>query len=283
MSLLRSLLGVAVASLAASCTDGGKASEAHATHYVNVVAATAAADIKDLETGLPLGVTQLSSLFANGASPSGDLAGVRSGLRKIRAVVPELTRSASTFFAVADAHGIAVRNDLEQDVMAGQDVWKLFPALRRTTESPFVVGAGLFAGARVGPDADRDWVAAVPMKDGAGAYGGMLLGGWTMRRFAYHLQESLRHDLTDEQAKTKDPAKLPIVYVSVFDGSGVYSTPTTPAVNQKALTDLGLVQKTAAGMAHGVASITDRDFGWAAVRVPSAGPDTGVVLLWSEI
>jgi hypothetical protein len=49
------------------------------------------------------------------------------------------------------------------------------------------------------------------------------------------------------------------------------------------MADLDLVAKTAAGPAHGTISITDRDFGWAAVRTPRLGPDTGIALLRSEI
>jgi hypothetical protein len=278
----RALLAVALL-LLPSCKDSGKASEARAVQWVATVAALGEKDVKDLEVGLPAGATRLLPLFQNGSDPSNDMDGVRKGLRKIRAEVPELTRSASTFFALANPEGIAIRNDLEQDVMAGQDVWKLFPELKKTTTQPFVVASGLFSGARAPGEPDRDWVAAVPLKDMQGRYGGMLMGGWTMRRFAYHLQESLRHDLTEDQAKTKDPGKLPIVYVAVFDPSGVYCAPVTPAVNQKALIDLGLAAKTAGGPAHGVITITERDFGWAATRMPSVGPDSGAVVLWSEI
>jgi hypothetical protein len=104
-----------------------------------------------------------------------------------------------------------------------------------------------------------------------------------MRRFAFHLQESMRNDLLRDPAMGADPGKIPIVYVSAFDAAGVYSAPTTPAVNQKAIADLGLLERTKSGTVHGVLTITDRDFGWAAARVPTAGPDVGVVVLWSEI
>ncbi len=275
-------LGLALAVLA-GCTDHGKVAEEKATHAIDAVAKRAAADVNDLAVGMPAAMPKLAPLFAQGAEPSGDLAGVRKALRQIRAEVPELTRSNSTFFALTDAKGIAVRNDLDQDVMAGQDVWKLFPELKKTTDAPFVTTTGLFAGARAPGDPDRDWVAATPLKDPHGAFAGMLLGGWTMRRFAYHLEEAFRHDLTAEQAKTKDPGKLPIVYVSVFDPSGVYCAPTTPAVNRQALIDLGLVARTSGGAVHGVVSITDRDFGYAAVRVPTVEAEGGVVVLWSEI
>jgi hypothetical protein len=247
------------------------------------MAQRATEDVAEVKRGLPAGATQLASLYADGADPAKDLPGIRKGLRRIRAEVPDLTRAVSTFFALTDAQGIAVRNDLEQDVMAGQDVLKLFPDLGKAKEGGVATAAGLFGGARAPGEADRDWVAAAAVKNAQGTYEGLLLTGWTFRRFAFHLQEALKHDLVEEQAKTKDPGKLPIVYVAVFDTSGLYAPPLTPAVNEKALLDLGLVGKTSAGPAHGTINITDRDFGYAAARIPDLEPDAGVVVLWSEI
>jgi hypothetical protein len=276
-------LAAVVAVLSASgCKDEGKASEASAVRELPSVSHLVDEDVQELARGLPVGAKQLRSLYEKGGDPAKDLTALRTGLRRIRGEVPDLTKSKATFFALADAHGIAIRNDLEQDVMAGQNVWSLFPALAKVETAGFVTSTGLFAGAR-GPEADRDWVAAAPVTDDKGAFEGALLAGWTMRRFANHLQESTRHDLIDELAKAKNPGKLPIVYVMVFDRSGVFSAPLTPSVNEKAILDLNLVDKTQAGMTHGVLSITERDFGYAAVRMPSLEADGGIAILWSEI
>jgi len=266
-----------------SCKDGAKLSEERATRSATLMSQRATEDVAEVKRGLPVGAAQLASLYADGADPAKDLPAVRKGLRRIRAEVPDLTRAVSTFFALTDAQGIAVRNDLEQDVMAGQDVLKLFPDLARAKDGGVVSAAGLFGGARAPGEPDRDWVAAAPIKNGQGAFAGLLLTGWTFRRFAFHLQEALKHDLIEEQAKTKDPGKLPIVYVAVFDKAGLYAPPLTPEVDEKALKDLDLVSKTSAGPAHGTISITDRDFGYAASRIPDLEPDAGVVVLWSEI
>jgi hypothetical protein len=280
------LLSVVALGGAGACVDHAKESEDHAVKWIAAVEKRATSDIDEMKVGLPLGAKQFTPIYAHGATANDDLAGVRNTLLRVRGVIPELTRSSSTFFALTDANGLAIRNDLEQDVMAGQDAWKLFPELKDTKNGRIVATGGLFAGGRPS-EPDRDWVIAAPVNDEAGKFVGTLMGGWTYRRFAYHLQETLRHDLTELQLKTGDNGKLPIVYVSVFDKTGVYSAPFTPPVNQQALVDLGLVAKTAAGAAaaapHGHLNITDRDFGWAAVRVPSFVPEGGVVLLWSEI
>ncbi len=274
---------VAAALAGVSCTNQTKVSEEKATRWVVDLARRAADDVKEVERGLPVGATRIASLYAQGADPSKDLPAVRHGLNRVRADVPDLTRAASTFFALTDAHGVAIRNDLEQDVMAGQDVWRLFPGLEKAKTGGVATAGGLFAGARAPGGPDRDWVAAAAVKDDHGELAGMLLTGWPFRRFAFHLQEWLRHDLIEEQARTKDLGSLPIVYVSVFDATGVYSAPLTPSVNEAALVQVGLVGKTEQGIVHGVLSITGRDFGYAAARVPALEPDAGVVLLWSEI
>ena len=69
----------------------------------------------------------------------------------------------------------------------------------------------------------------------------------------------------------------------MFDKTGVYSAPLTPPVDEKALADVGLLEKTAAGPAQGSLAITDRAFGWAAARTPHLAPDTGIVVLRSEL
>jgi hypothetical protein len=280
-----SALSLAVASAGAlpACKDPAKASEQKASEHAAELAKTVDSDVGEIERGLPAGATQLASLFADGADPSKDLAAVRSGLRHIRAEVLDLTKAKSTFFALADAQGVVIRNDLEQDVMAGQNVLTIFPALKKAASGSFATATGLFPTTTPIVPPDRDWMAAAPVKGPGDKVLGILLTGWTFRSFANHLQESLRHDLQEQLLKAKDTGKLPILYVSVFDATGVYSARMTPPVNDKALQDLDLVGKTAAGPTHGVVTITERDFGYAAVRLPKLGPDVGVAILRSEI
>ncbi len=282
---LRALVAVAIVAAAGTgCVDRGKLSEERATRWVATVAKTATDEIALLEVGLPLGARQFAPLYAHGADATDDLAGVRSGLLRVRGVVPELKRSDSSFFALTTANGLTIRNDLEQDVMAGQDAWKLFPKLREAKSGHAVVDVGLFGGSHPS-EPDRDWVMAAPVNDDAGKFVGTLMGGWTLRRFAFHLQDSLRHALADDQEKSGGTTKLPIVYVSVFDPAGVVSAPFMPTLDQQALVDLGLLAQTraAGSVAHGRLSVEGREFGWAATRVAEFEPEGGVVLLWSEI
>ena len=276
-------MAVLSASLSAACKDASRASEQKASEHATLLAQLVDNDVGEVERGLPAGAAQMASLFANGADPQKDLAAVRSGLRHIRAEILDLTKAKSTFFALTDAQGVAIRNDLEQDVMAGQNVVTIFPGLKKALDGSFATTTGLFPTAAPITPPDRDWMAASPVKGAGDKVVGLLLTGWTFRRFANHLQESMRHDLQEQRLKAKDTGKLPILYVAVFDSTGVYSAPLTPPVNDKALADLDLIGKTAAGPVHGVVSITERDFGYAAVRVPKLAADVGVAILRSEI
>lgn len=88
--------------------------------------------------------------------------------------------------------------------------------------------------------------------------------------------------------RNKDKGKMPILYVCLFDkehvyGAGAPGATPVPVVNEKALADVGLHAKTEAGLASSPLKITNREFGWAAARLPKLGPDVGVVVLRSEL
>ncbi|HEY2516569.1 MAG TPA: hypothetical protein VGI39_37120, partial [Polyangiaceae bacterium] len=153
------------------------------------------------------------------------------------------------------------------------------PDLAKAEQGAYVTTTGAFPGPPLPSGPDKDWIAAIGVKKDDGGIGGVLLTGWTYRRFAYHLQEQLRHDLEQKQQN----GKIPILYVMVFDKSGAYGARDTPPVNEKAIADLDPVGKTAQGAAEGSLSITDRDFGWVAVRVPKLGPEIGLAVLRSEL
>jgi hypothetical protein len=199
----------------------------------------------------------------------------------MRRDVADLNIAKSTFFALADPNGVAIRNDLEEDVMAGQNLFAVFPGLAKAKDG-YVTTTGVFPKPpQTGPD--EDWIAGQPVKREDGSTGAVLVTGWTYRYFARHLQESLKDHLVERAKKTGEEGKLPVFYVAVFDKTGVYSAPLTPPIDDDALRKADLVGKTASGAFQGVIDITDRAFGFAARRTPNLAPDTGVVVLRSEL
>jgi hypothetical protein len=281
-------LSLALAS-AAGCKDKGQESAGAAKANAQSLVELAAKDVEEIERGLPEGSRKLAIQLAKESDPKSNAPAVRSALLKMRQQVPDLGIAKSTFFAFADEKGIAIRNDNEQDTMAGKDLVGAWPGLKPVLEGkPYVATIGKFPGAENPAGPDKEWVAATPVKKEDGTTLGILVTGWTYRRFAYHLQESLKRDLQDALMRSGDKGKMPIVYVALFDKDAVYGAyaPKTipfPPVNEEALKNLDLVSKTASGPAEGPIRITERDFGWAAARTPKLGENIGVVVLRSEI
>ncbi len=283
----RSTQGVAAASLVIvlampACTDKSKQYAVHAGEEAQKLAALSEKDCGEVERGMPEGAKMLTSLFAKGTDPRQDLPAVRTALKKVRRDNIDLNVAKSTFFALADDRGVAIRNDLDTDVMAGQNLISIFPDLSKAATG-YVTTTGAFASAAAAPEPDKDWIAAVPVKKDDGSLGGYFVTGWTYRYFARHLSDAVKSDLVEAAHAAGTEGKLPVYYIAVFDKSGVYTAPLTPDVNRKALVDLDLVGKTAAGLYQAPMTITDRGFGVGAIRVPKLGADTGVVILWSEI
>lgn len=277
--------------LGGGCKDKGLKMADDARADVQKLVELTAKDVGEVERGLPEGankfVTVLGKDIGKEGDPKSNVPAVRSALLKMRQQVPDLGIAKSTFFAFADPKGIAVRNDFEQDSMGGKDLVAGWPGLKPVTEgAPYVATVGQFGTPNPnGPD--KEWVAAVPVKR-EGAPLGILVTGWTYRRFAYHLQVTLQRELQDQLMRAGDKGKMPIVYVCMFDKEHVYgahspgSTPV-PEVNEKALAALDLHRKTAGGAAAEPIRITERDFGWAAARTPKLDADVGVVVLRSDL
>jgi hypothetical protein len=278
---------VALLALAACGKDPGRRSADEAKDDVASLVALTERDVGEVERGLPEGAKKLGDLLARDAAKAEiKPPAVRSALLRMRQQVPDLGIAKSTFFAFADPRGIAIRNDFEQDSMGGKDLIAGWPGLRPVTEgAPYVSTTGRFPGPP-SPQADKEWVAAVPVQNPAAQ--GLLVTGWTYRRFAYHLQVTLQRELQDRLMRAGDKGKMPIVYVCLFDrddvyGAGAPGAVRVPEVNEKALKDLGLHARTEAGPAAAPIRITDRAFGWAAARVPKLSPDVGIAVLRSEL
>ncbi len=280
---LAALAVVPLLVLPTGCKDKAQKSAEEAKANVQLLVPLVDKDVAEIERGLPEGAKKIATTIGKEQDVKANPAVVRSALLKIRQQVQDLGVAKSTFFALTDDKGVAIRNDLEQDTMAGKSVVERYPELKKALEGQaFVTTVGEFGTPNpLGPD--REWVAATPVKREDQSLIGLLVTGWTYRRFAFHLQESLKRDLQEQLQKSGDTGKLPVVYVLLFDDKNVYGARGTPPVDETALKEAGVHAKTAAGPANGTLTITDRDFGWGAVRLPRLGPELGVVVLRSEI
>jgi hypothetical protein len=270
-----------VLGLLVGCKDRAKASAHAASENVAALVAVSEKDVLELERGVPEGAKLLAPLVDQ-REPLEPNA-VRQRLMKLHREVPDLNVAKATFFALTDEKGVAIRNDLEVDVMAGQNLAQIFPELGKALAGTNVMTTGAFPGAAGPQGADRDFIVASPVRRANGNVGGLLVSGWAYRRYAYRLQEQLKHDLGEALLKAKDTGKLPILYVALFDKTGIYAAQQTPQVNEKALEADKPFDATAGGPIERVLTITERDFGYAAARDPKLGDGVGIAVLRSDI
>jgi hypothetical protein len=275
------VLAVAIA----ACTDSAKVSEGKAVAHAERLAKLADEDVEEVRRGLPHGAKSLGAVWEGKKDPLADPELARRALDRARDQDRDLAIAKSTFFALTDDKGTVLRSDQEPDQMAGRSLVASYPALAKVLAGESIEMRGSMpetAGARTG--SDEQWVAAAPMKDGQGTVRGIYASGWSMRRFAYHLEETIKHDITTEALKAGDKhVKLPLLYVFVLAGSKVYGAPVTPLVNSETLEKLDLSSKTTEGATyHQTIEITGRGFGLAARRATHMGADIGVAVLRSE-
>jgi len=269
-----------------ACTDTSKVSERKATSHVERLAKLADDDVDELRRGMPRGAKALGQIWGGKGDPLADPSSVRRALDRVRNEDHDLEISKGTFFAITDDKGTVLRSDQEPDQLAGKSLVGPFPGLVKVLAGePAELRGSMaeMAGARTG--GDEQWVIAAPVRDGQGVVRGMYVSGWSLRRFAYHLEETLKHDLVEEALHAGESrTKLPLVYVFVLAGAKTYGAPVTPLLNAQTLEGLGLVAKTDNGVVfHQQLEITGRGYGLAARRAPKMGPDIGVGVLRSEI
>jgi hypothetical protein len=262
------------------CDKASKKSVERARHHVAELVKTVESDVQEVRTGLPQGAKQLEKLYASDKPPADDLPAVREALEKARNKVQDLRVAKSTFFALADLEGVVLRNDQEQDLMAGKPLFTAFPELRGALQGKYVEARGSMpeaAGVAGRPDAQ--WAAAQPVVAG-GAVKGLYVTGWSWAAYAYRLENSVR---TTVRSEIGEAGKLPLLYVYIVVGKTAYGAPVSPEVNAKAIAGADPLSKARDQQLFSTQlEITGRDFGLAVERTPALGPDVAVAVLRSE-
>ena len=239
-------------------------------------------DIRQIRAGLPLGAAQLSLAYKE-TTRGMDPESARRALEKTRNKVSDLRVAKSTFFALANPDGTVLRNDQEQDRMAGKNLFAAFPALKRALSEPYVETRGSMPeAAEVRGRSDAQWVAAVPVKgEGGGAPLALYATGFSWSAYAYRLENSAR---SNARAALKERETLPLVYVYVVVDREVYGAPISPEINAKVVKEQSVLDKASPGKPFTAElEITGRSFGLAAVPAPALGERVAIAVLRSEI
>lgn len=274
-------LGLALV-LLVGCARTDEASLARAREHAKELVETAQRDAGEVRRGLPLGAQQLGQRWAaSGADLLNDPEAARDALNHARNKVQDLRVAKATFFALAAPDGRIVRNDREQDRMAGAALFTAFPALARASQGPYVEALGVMPeahGVRGKPDAE--WMAAVGV-DVGGQTRGVYVSGWAWSSYAFRLEFSLRNRITNELRGKRE--NVPLLYAFVVVGDQVYGTPESPEISARAIAERKpLANLGADGSFATLLEITGREFALAVQAAPELAAGVGIAVLRSE-
>ena len=269
-----------LALLGAACASETKKSAALAKEHVHTLAALAREDAREVRAGLPLGAVELAKLLPPAEQGEIEPQVARESLEKARNKVQDLRIAKSTFFALVAPTGLVIRDDQQQDRLAGKNLLAAFPGLRPALDGGYVETRGAMPeAAEVRGKPDAEWVAAVPVRI-AGVTRALYATGWSWSAYAYRLENAVRgaarSALTERQ-------KEPLLYAYVIVADDVYGAPISPEVNAKAVHEQAPLGKLSGHEPWSVElDITGRGFGLAAELVPELGDKVAIAVLRSE-
>lgn len=280
--VLPALVLVLASACVVSCKDTTKISMEKAASHASFLVETVNKDVAEIRSGLPAGAEALAAAWKSDSTIETDSKVAQRALDDTRKKIQDLRIAKSTFFAIADEKGVVIRNDQEQDRMAGHALFSEFPALA-DGKARYVEATGSMpeaSGVRA-PRADGQWVAAAPVQVG-GVTKGLYVTGWSWSAYAYRLEFALRSQIRSGLVG-KPTEKEPLIYVYMVVGKAAYGAPVSPEVNMKAIADLDpLAQAKGQDVLVQKVDVTGRAFGLAVKRTPTLGTDVAVAVLRSE-
>ncbi len=237
-------------------------------------------DVAQVRSGLPQGAKYLLPLFSTSKPASDDPHAARSALETARNKVQDLRVAKGTFFAVTDEKSVVIRDDDDQDTLAGRALLPEFAGLAPALSGQYVETRGSMpevAGVR--GRRDGQWLAAQPVLQGS-ELKGLYVMGWSWAAYAYRLERALSSNLRSGLAESE---KMPLVYVYLVVDKDVYGTPISPEVNAQAIAALSPLSKASATAATSFElEIAGREFGLAVELVPELGKGVAIAVLRSE-
>jgi hypothetical protein len=250
----------------------------HAQHLVD----TAKQDAAEIRQGLPRGADELAKHWADEPDPLTDPEAARRLLTLAHDKVQDLRVAKSTFFALASLDGNVLRNDREQDRMAGRPLFPAFPGLAKAANGDYVEALGSMPEAHgVKGKPDAEWVAAKGVKVGD-ALRALYVTGWAWSSYAYRLEFSLRGQVELELRGTRQ--NVPLLYVFVIVGKDVYGAPASPDVNAQSIAQRDpLAHLTPQGSFSTLLDITGRTFALGVQTAPDLAPGVAIAVLRSEL
>ncbi|MCH2111108.1 MAG: hypothetical protein MK135_17450, partial [Polyangiaceae bacterium] len=197
-----------------ACQQSAQRSTKAAAEHIDFLADLASQQQGLVQQGLPQGASLLQELFREAGAEEPDYQSAQRELRRARWSTPALQQAKTDFYVLTDATGKILRNNLEQDTMAGQALFQFYPALKGASKSPFAFGVGSMKDARgvKGRD-DAQWMAASPIYLDKKLVG-LVATGWSWSTFAERLESKLRAEVLEHLERGEN---LPLLYVYIVD------------------------------------------------------------------
>jgi hypothetical protein len=266
-------------SILLACANEAKKSSALAKDEVQALGAVVREDVREVRSGLPLGAAELAKILP--AQGDIDPQTAREALEKVRNKVSDLRIAKSTFFALVAPNGTVIRDDQQQDRLAGKNLLEPFPALSAALMSDNVVETrgSMPEAAEVRGKPDAQWVAGVGVRPG-GVARALYATGWSWSAYAYRLENSVR---TSARSTATTQQNQPLLYAFVIVDGDVYGAPVSPEVNARAVHDHVPIGQLRQGVPFSAElEITGRSFGVAAELAPDLGGKVAIAVLRSE-
>jgi hypothetical protein len=272
---------VAVAALVMLCNCKGTSQEsvAKAVSHAKTLVEMTTRDVAEVRQGLPQGAAALAKVWSDDLLSDPEAA--RRALGVVRDEVQDLRVAKSTFFALVARDGTVVRNDREQDMMAGRPLFQAFPAAARALEGGYVETLGVMPEAHgVKGVPDGEWMAAHGVRVGD-AVRALYVTGWAWSSYAYRLEFALRARVNTEIKNTG--GNVPLLYTFIVVGTDVYGAPEFPEVNARAIAGRDpLKHLTPEGTFSDLLEVTGRTFALGVQSAPALGPAVAIGVLRSE-
>ncbi|NLE88271.1 MAG: hypothetical protein GX607_17955 [Myxococcales bacterium] len=262
------------------CERSSKKSVQEAREHVAFLAELAARDVDEVREGLPGGAKHLEALFREAAPELPNPQTAAKAMDRARDADAKLRIAKSTFFAVTTVDGQVLRASPPPDDLTGKNIFTGFPDLKNASSSGYAEARGSMpevAGVRGKEDAQWAAAAAIRLEDAAK---GLYVAGWSWSAYAYRLQTALRSKILTE---AQEGDKIPLLYVYVIVGDGVYGEPIAPVVNARAIAEQKpLEQQEGSEPFTAELEIEGRAFGLAVLPIEKLGKDVGIAVLRSE-
>lgn len=263
-----------------ACENTGGISAKEAKGHVAFLMKAAKQDVSEVRKGMPAGAKDLAELFSEASPEVPSAEAAREALGRVRSGNNDLDSAKSTFFLIASRDGTILRNNLEEDEMAGKNLFDVYPSAGKARKDDYFEFRGSWSIARgVNGRDDAQWCAVAPVLH-KGNVAGYFVSGWSWSSYAYRLEMALRSEVL---TSTKTGEKVPLLYVYLLVGPNTYGAPVSPLVNGKALQKLNPLEHLKKEQVWITPiEIERRQFGVAFERITELGDDVVLAVLRSE-